>query len=244
MHKPVSRPPDSSDADHLEWQREFEAKRRRVLKATYVENGLSELARKGADKDKLLSMLVLSCPDSEPEPMRRDVKQRIKSLRSQAKKLETAAAELESSFASDLAFAETWKFLLFPATFERAPDFAKQRTALKLQCDGIRKLSRALKGEASTLARLLKHYPRLNDKAFLGAVLRYVLNSTGHHHFRLLASLLTAAHQELGVDVDYRDVNLKQTYQRAKHNPFDTSGMLGRMNGTIRHRKIGERLSH
>jgi hypothetical protein len=232
MQKPVSDPPDDSGADHLEWQREFEAKRKRVLKAVYVENGLSELARKGADKGKLLSLLVLSCPNNDPEPMRRDVQQRIKSLRSQAKKLEIAASELESTFASDLAFAETWKYLLFPPTFERAPDFTKPRAALNAQCQGIRKLCRALKGEAAILARLAQKYPRLNNRAYVGIVIQHVLNATGHHHFRILASLLTAAHVELGANVDYSEMSLKQTHQRAKprekHYPFDTSGMLGR----------------
>ena len=233
MQKPVSRPPDDSGADSVDWQHEFELKRQRLLKEPYIANTLSLLEGKGADRDKLLSLLVLSCPRKYAE-VRREMAQRIKSLRSQAKKLELAATELESMFASDLAFAETWKYLLFPITFEHAPNFAKARTAIKLWCERTRKVSRALKGEAATLARLLKHYPRLNDKAALGALLRFVLQSTGHYHEKALAPLLTAAHIELGAELDYNEEKLKKIRQRELKNlirhrrsPLDTSGMLG-----------------
>lgn len=234
MQKPVSRPPDDSDADSVEWQREFEIKRQRLLKERYIANTLSELEGKGADRDNLLSLLVLSCPTKDGEMLRKTAAQRIKNLRFQAKKLELAATELESMFASDLAFAETWKYLLFPITFEHAPNFTKARAAIKFWCEHTRKVSRALRGEAATLARLLKHYPRLNDKAALGALLRFVLRSTGHHHEKTLAPLLTAAHIELGAEVDYNEEKLKKFRQRElnnlirqRHSPFDTSGMLG-----------------
>lgn len=234
MQKPVSRPPDHPDADYVEWQREFEVKRQRLLKEPYIANTLSVLEGKGADQDELLSLLVLSCPTKSAEMARETLTQRIKSLRSQAKKLELAATELESMFASDLVFAETWKYLLFSITFEHAPNFARARTAIKLWCERTRKVSRALKGEAATFARLLKHYPRLNDKAALGALLRFVLKSTGHYHERTLAPLLTAAHIELGAEVDYNEEKLKKFRQRElkdlirqRHSPFDTCGMLG-----------------
>ena len=59
-----------SDADDVEWQRKSEAKRTRMRKAPGVAQGIADLARKGADRDKLLTLLVISCPTRSPELMR------------------------------------------------------------------------------------------------------------------------------------------------------------------------------
>jgi len=225
---------DDSDEDFAEWQRNHKADLNRVIKAPNVEVGISKLVQKGADKDKLLSLLVISSPHRDTEPMRKAVKQRIKNLRTLAKKLKGAADELESAFASDSGFAETWKYLLFPLTFQHAPDYTKARSAIRQQSDSIRRLARMLIGEAAILARLAKHYPKLNEKLLLGSVIRYVRESTGQFHERILAEILTAAHNELGADLDYMDETLKKFRQRELPNlirkrrflTLDTSGML------------------
>ncbi len=230
---------DDSDEDFTDWQRNHKADLNRVIKAPNVEGEISKLVRKGADKDKLLSLLVISCPYRDTGPIRKDVKQRIKNLRTLAKKLENAADKLESTFASDSGFAETWQYLLFPLTFQHAPDYTKARSAIRQQSDSIRRLARMLKGEATILVRLAKHYPKLNEKLLLGSVIRYVRESTGHFHERILAPILTAAHNELGADLDYSEETLKKFRQRELPDlirkrrflaagvlTVDTSGML------------------
>jgi hypothetical protein len=234
---PVSAPSrsDDSDLDEIEWRRDFEAKRKRVLRAASVASGISELVREGADREKLLSLLVISCP-TQDKAFLDETKKRIKDLRSQALNLERAANELESTFASDLGFAETWKYLLFlfPPTFSSAPDYTETRAAIKARSKSIRQLAAMLKGEAAIFARLAKHYPRLNNKFYLGRVLRYVSESTGHYHERILAMILASAHNELGANVDYSEWSLQKFRRREmkdlihpRHFRFSTAGMLG-----------------
>lgn len=213
---------EDDDEDFVEWRREFEANRQRVLKAPGVAEWLSELAGRGAETEKLLMLLVISCPTQGDDPMRQELRKRIKNLREQAIRLEIAADELEATFSTDLGFAETWKRLLFPVAFKGIPDFTNTRTALKLRCEGIRRLARGLKGEAAAFARQARHYPRLNERFYLGRLITYVSESTGQYHDRILAPLLTAAHNELGVEVDYSELKLQKFRQRNLPNLIRT----------------------
>lgn len=71
--------PNKSDSEAERWQREFEADRTRVLKASKVSTLVDELVSYGAERDRLLSLLVLSRPAEKPERLRARLRERANS---------------------------------------------------------------------------------------------------------------------------------------------------------------------
>jgi hypothetical protein len=206
---------DDYDPDFEEWNREFAEKQRRVYDAPNVASGLARLAALGADSDKVLALLVICSPEPATE-FHEHFRKKIKSLCSLAKAYESLAYNLETTFSSDFAFAEVWKALLFPIMFRDGglPNVDSARNVVKREMSHLRSFARALRGEASAFRRLLKFHPRLNHTLYLSSLLRYVYESTGKYRESLLADMLEAAHNELGLDETYSEEKLRKFRQR------------------------------
>jgi hypothetical protein len=204
---------DDEDPDYLEWKRDIESRRQKILRAPAVVTNLKKLSAAGADEDKLLLGLAMA-PSEDFSEIHRYIQDKKMALKRLAEHLESASSEMDRAFSSPLNFSIGWKALLLPFAATGFPNVEKLKQLPAGLTAAMRRFASALRVEERNLGRLIRLHPRLTDNDYLARIVSYIKESTGRFHDELLADLLQAAHDTLGSEKQFSAESLKKFRQR------------------------------
>ena len=226
----------SVDPDYQDWKEGYEARKRSILAATIVRQHLDVLSQAGADASKVLSLLGLIVPAST-DTLTSFFAKKQRELTALANKAEQLSNKASGAIADPTNSSGFWKACLFPA-YEEFRGTEHLTEISKAANQRMKPIIDLLRAEAKQFGALRRNYEQLMSTLYLSRLLGYVKESTGQFHEELMADLLQAAHNAVGIDESFSGVQLRKLRQRrmpylvrTRKGLLDSDNALGLMLG-------------
>ena len=203
---------DKADQDWEELRQEFEARKRKILRAPGVEAGLDALKRAGADTDKVLRGIALVASGHSLKAALKSSQRRLDAM---ANKLERVSAEAASTLSNPVNCSGFFKWILIPGLPEEWSGVEERKRQSNSAIMQIKPIINLLRVEAKHFGTLHKKHDLIRTVVVMGDLLAYVKESTGEFHDERMADLLQAAHDELGLKANFSAPMLRKKRQRA-----------------------------
>lgn len=209
------------EAEYREFEKTFEDLKVRIAKGDGVARGLRTLAKAGADRERVLTLLA-SAVIAPELGWRKTVKKKQASLTRIANRIRSVAEEVEDVANDPLCHGAVWLALLNPDVEVDVPNHKKLFPTLMLVM--MRRYETYSRQKAKAFGKLLQKQADRDRPKKLSRLVNYVRNTTGRNFDDKLAQLLTDAHDAAGTGEQFTVDRIKKFRQR--HTPKPSRALL------------------